>query len=110
MTVVVDNEHSREPDAAVQYGVSTDLDATILEAHLIVVEITSPSSQRDDAGDKLVDYFWVQHPALSDRQAGQQDRDPSRTPRPRYRQGIAGDGAFENLTAGHHGSGCRVAA
>lgn len=59
MTVVIDDEHAREPDAAVQYGVTTDLDSLILEAPLIVVEITSPSSERDDTGDKLVEYFSV---------------------------------------------------
>jgi Uma2 family endonuclease len=59
MTVVIDNEHSREPDAAIQCGVATNLDSTILEAPLIVVEITSPSSERDDTGDKLVEYFSV---------------------------------------------------
>jgi len=59
MTVVIDNEHSREPDAAVQCGISTDLDSMILEAPLIVAEVTSPSSERDDTGDKLVEYFSV---------------------------------------------------
>jgi Uma2 family endonuclease len=59
MTVVIDNEHSREPDAAVQCSVSTDLDSMILEQPLIVVEVTSPSSERDDTGDKLVEYFSV---------------------------------------------------
>jgi Uma2 family endonuclease len=59
MTVIIDNEHSREPDAAVQCGVSTDLGSTILEAPLIVVEIISPSSERDDTGDKLVEYFSI---------------------------------------------------
>jgi Uma2 family endonuclease len=59
MTVVIDNECSREPDAAVQCGVATDLDSTVLEAPLIVVEVASPSSERDDTGDKLVEYFSV---------------------------------------------------
>ena len=59
MTVVIDNEYSREPDAAVQCGVATDLNSMILEAPLIVVEVTSPSSERDDTGDKLVEYFSV---------------------------------------------------
>src|SRR5262245_54629268 len=45
-TVVIDNEHAREPDAAVQRGVAGDLDSMILEAPLIVVEVTSPSSER----------------------------------------------------------------
>jgi Uma2 family endonuclease len=59
MTVVIDNDTSREPDAAIQYGVATDLDSMILEAPLIVVEVASPSSERDDTGDKLVEYFSV---------------------------------------------------
>jgi Uma2 family endonuclease len=59
MTVIIDSEHSREPDAAVQCNVSTDLDSMILEAPLIVVEVTSSSSERDDTGDKLVEYFSV---------------------------------------------------
>jgi Uma2 family endonuclease len=59
MTVVIDKDHSREPDAAVQCGVVTDLDSMILEAPLIVVEVASPSSERDDTGDKLVEYFSV---------------------------------------------------
>ena len=59
MTVVIDNETSREPDAAVQCGVAIDLDSMILEAPLIVVEVVSPSSERDDTGDKLVEYFSV---------------------------------------------------
>jgi Uma2 family endonuclease len=59
MTVVIDNEHAREPDAAVQCGVSTDLDSMILEAPLVVIEITSPSSERGDTGEKLVEYFSV---------------------------------------------------
>ena len=59
MTVVIDNETSREPDAAVQCGVAIDLDSMVLQAPLIVVEITSPSSERDDTGDKLVEYFSV---------------------------------------------------
>ncbi len=59
MTVIIDNETSREPDAAVQCGVAVDLDSMVLQAPLIVVEITSPSSERDDTGDKLVEYFSV---------------------------------------------------
>ena len=59
MTVVIDNDNSREPDAAVQCGVVTDLDSTVLAAPLIVVEVASPSSVRDDTGDKLVEYFSV---------------------------------------------------
>lgn len=59
MTVVIDDETSREPDAAVQCGVSVHPDSTVLEAPLIVVEVASPSTERDDTGDKLVEYFGV---------------------------------------------------
>jgi Uma2 family endonuclease len=59
MTVVIDEEHAREPDAAVQCGVAFNPDTMILEAPLVVVEITSPSSERDDTGEKLVEYFSV---------------------------------------------------
>jgi Uma2 family endonuclease len=59
MTVVVDDEHAREPDAAVQCGIPFDPDTLILEAPLVVVEITSPSSGRDDAGVKVDEYFSV---------------------------------------------------
>src|SRR5262245_49077284 len=43
MTVVIDDDHAREPDAAVQCGTAFDPDTLILEAPVIVVEITSPS-------------------------------------------------------------------
>jgi Uma2 family endonuclease len=58
-TVVIDDEHAREPDAAVQCGVALNLNSVILERPLIVVEITSPSSERGDTGEKLVEYFSV---------------------------------------------------
>jgi Uma2 family endonuclease len=58
-TVVIDNEHAREPDVAVQCGVISNLDSTMLEAPLIVVAVTSPSSERSDTDDKLVEYFSV---------------------------------------------------
>lgn len=59
MTVVIDSETSREPDAAVQCGGAVDPEATILQAPLIVVEVSSPSTERGDTGDKLVEYFSV---------------------------------------------------
>jgi Uma2 family endonuclease len=59
MTVVIDDQHAREPDAAVQCGRAFDPDTSILEAPLIVVEITSPSSERDDTGEKVGEYFSV---------------------------------------------------
>jgi Uma2 family endonuclease len=59
MTVVIDDEHAREPDAAVQCGIAFDPNTMILEAPLIVVEVTSPTSESSDAEDKLVEYFSV---------------------------------------------------
>lgn len=59
MTVVINNHHAREPDAAVQCGVAFKPRNTVLEAPLIVVEVMSPSSERDDTGDKVVEYFSV---------------------------------------------------
>jgi Uma2 family endonuclease len=59
MTVVIDNHHTREPDAAVQCGVAFKPKSMILEAPLIIVEVISPSSERDDTGDKVVEYFTV---------------------------------------------------
>jgi Uma2 family endonuclease len=59
MTIVIDDDNSREPDAAVQCGIDVDLDSTTLKEPLIVLEVVSPSSERDDTGAKLVDYFSV---------------------------------------------------
>lgn len=59
MTVVIDKHHSREPDAAVQCGAALDPDAVVLDAPMIVVEVVSPSSERDDTGAKLVEYLSV---------------------------------------------------
>jgi Uma2 family endonuclease len=59
MTVVIDNDHAREPDASVQCGAPADLDSMILETPLIVVEVTSPSSERTDTDVKLAEYFSV---------------------------------------------------
>jgi Uma2 family endonuclease len=56
-TVVIDNEHAREPDAAVQGDVAGNPDSTVLDAPVIVVEVTSPSSERNDTDEKLVEYF-----------------------------------------------------
>jgi Uma2 family endonuclease len=43
----------------VQCGVAFNPDSTTLEAPLIVVGVTSPSSEATDAEDKLVEYFSV---------------------------------------------------
>jgi Uma2 family endonuclease len=45
MMVAIDDDHAREPDASVQGGAAVDLDAMILDAPLIVVEVRrSPAS------------------------------------------------------------------
>ncbi len=59
MSVAIDADTVREPDAAVQCGVPVDLDASVLAAPVIVVEVVSPASERDDTVDKLVEYFSV---------------------------------------------------
>jgi Uma2 family endonuclease len=56
---VIDNQNTREPDASVQCGAEVDLDSMVVAAPMIVVEVTSPSSERVDTETKLVDYFSV---------------------------------------------------
>ena len=58
MTVVIDERTTREPDALVQVK-PIDLDSLIADEPLIVVEVTSPSSERDDISTKLTEYFSV---------------------------------------------------
>jgi Uma2 family endonuclease len=43
----------------VQCGAEPDPDALIIESPLIVVEVVSPSSERDDTETKLVEYFSI---------------------------------------------------
>jgi len=59
MTVVIDDDNSREPDALVQCGNPIERRATTADAPLIVVEVVSPSSGHTDNVDKLVEYFSV---------------------------------------------------
>jgi Uma2 family endonuclease len=58
-TVVIDDEHAREPDAAVQCDAAFNPNSVILDSPIIAVEVTSPSSERDDTGERLVEYFSV---------------------------------------------------
>jgi Uma2 family endonuclease len=57
--VVINDRTLRIPDVVVQCGAEPALDALILDSPLIVVEVVSPSSGRDDIDTKLVDYFSV---------------------------------------------------
>jgi Uma2 family endonuclease len=59
VTVAINDDTAREPDASVQCDVEVDLDSTIIQSPLIVVEVVSPSSERDDAEAKLIEYFSV---------------------------------------------------
>jgi len=58
MTVVVDDRNVRLPDAAVQCA-PVDLDNTVLDQPLILLEVTSPSSIYRDENHKLVEYFMI---------------------------------------------------
>jgi len=58
--IVINENTVREPDASIQCGGKLNLDAMTIDAPLIVVEVVSPSSERDDTHAKLVEYFSVQ--------------------------------------------------
>jgi Uma2 family endonuclease len=57
--VAVNDKTLRIPDVLVQCGTELDPDSMIVESPLIVVEVVSPSSERDDTDTKLVEYFSV---------------------------------------------------
>jgi Uma2 family endonuclease len=59
--VVINDHTTRIPDASVQCrgGLKQDPEALVLVAPLIVLEVVSPSTERDDLGDKLVEYLSV---------------------------------------------------
>lgn len=59
MTVVIDEETSREPDALVQCGTAIDPDSLVADSPVIIVEVLSPSNERSDTGEKLAEYFKV---------------------------------------------------
>jgi Uma2 family endonuclease len=56
--VAINDKTLRIPDVLVQCGAEPDPDA-LLVSPLIVVEVVSPSSERDNVETKLVDYFSV---------------------------------------------------
>jgi len=57
--VVINDETTRLPDASVQCGIKVWPNRMVLEAPLIVVEVVSPSSEQQDLGAKLIEYFSV---------------------------------------------------
>src|SRR5216684_3356246 len=59
--VVINDRTTRVPDASVRYRARAkqNPESTVLAAPLIVLEVVSPSTERDDLGDKLVEYLSV---------------------------------------------------
>lgn len=57
--VAVNDKTLRIPDVLVHCGVEPGPDAMVIDSPLIVVEVVSPSSERDDTDAKLVEYFSV---------------------------------------------------
>lgn len=58
-SVVINEWTTYEPDATVQSGVTVDLESMVAEKPMIVVEVTSPSSEVRDHSSKLADYFTL---------------------------------------------------
>ena len=57
--VAINAKTLRIPDVVIQCGAEPDSMAMVIESPLIVVEVVSPSSERDDIDTKLMDYFSV---------------------------------------------------
>jgi Uma2 family endonuclease len=57
--VAINDETLRIPDVVVHCGAGPDPRAMVIESPLIVLEVVSPSSERDDTDAKLVEYFSV---------------------------------------------------
>ena len=59
VSVVIDDETSYGPDTVVECGSALNLDSVTVANPLIVVEVTSPSSERQDTTSKAADYMTV---------------------------------------------------
>jgi Uma2 family endonuclease len=59
MTVRTGPRKARVPDATVTLTPMKDIDAVVLDDPVVVVEIVSPMSEKDDTGAKLLEYFTV---------------------------------------------------
>ena len=57
--VAIGDNTVRIPDVLVQCGTEPDPDSVLIESPLVVVEVVSRSSERDDTDSKLVEYFSV---------------------------------------------------
>jgi Uma2 family endonuclease len=58
VNVKIDTWNARIPDCSVQCGPLGNLDSILVQP-VIVAEVTSPSSDKDDSGEKLARYFGV---------------------------------------------------
>ena len=59
VSVVIDDETSYGPDAVIDCGSTLNLDSVIAPNPMIVVEVTSPSSERNGHSGKVPDYMTV---------------------------------------------------
>jgi len=59
MAVAINENTVRIPDVIVQCGAELDSTALVTDLPVIVVEVVSPSSERDDIDTKFMDYFSV---------------------------------------------------
>ena len=57
--VAINDRTLRIPDVLVQCGAEPHPNSMVVESPLIVIEVVSPSSERDDIDTKLIDYFSV---------------------------------------------------
>ena len=57
VSVIIDDQTVYEPDASLVCDSQIDLDATAIENPSLVVEVTSPSSEKIDSSVKLADYL-----------------------------------------------------
>jgi Uma2 family endonuclease len=57
LTLKIDEETAREPDALVQCGRPFDPETMLADKPVIVAEVVSPSSAQTDNVDKLAEYF-----------------------------------------------------
>lgn len=57
--VIIEGRKWREPDVTVTCGSTLDPEAIMADRPVVLVEVVSPSSERDDTRRKLVEYFSI---------------------------------------------------
>lgn len=93
-TIPTGKRQAREPDVVIHPREGISWDALSLDRPVILVEVTSPSTARTDAKDKLQEYFNV--PSVSHYLIV----DPDRRVVDHYRRGATGDIESTTLTHG----------